>query len=163
MVNLKIDVSCRGGGGEAQCIFKLNNDHVTKLVMALPQLEFLLLGRPCSNNTCATTVACLLPISVHCVGLQELKIHFNATNIVDDFKNIPDDSRLRDLRPLPRCRLVRLDIHEMPLNFDEPGFETVVTGMIDIFPSLELYEGVEGNFDWEEVSERLTELQGVDV
>ena len=52
-----------------KCKFKLNNDHVTEFAMALTQLESLLLGYPCSENTCLTTVACLLPISVHCSRL----------------------------------------------------------------------------------------------
>ena len=73
------------------CSFKLNNDNVAELTMALSQLESLLLGRPCSSDACATTAACLLSISVHCAELRELEIHFNATNIVDDLENISDD------------------------------------------------------------------------
>jgi len=45
---------------ERQCIFKLNDDNVTELALALPQLESLSLGHPCSRNTCSTIVACLL-------------------------------------------------------------------------------------------------------
>jgi len=77
LVDLNIN-NCYGRTGEGPCIFKLNDDDVTKLVMLLPQLESLLLKRPCSDNTCATTVACLLPISVHCVKLRVLAVHFNA-------------------------------------------------------------------------------------
>jgi len=58
LVNLKVGVNCHGDGGEDQCIFKLNNSNVTELAMALPRLEALLLGHPCSNNTCTTTAAC---------------------------------------------------------------------------------------------------------
>ena len=73
---------------EGQCTFKLNNDDVTELAIALPQLESLLLVRPCYENTCPITVACLLSISVHCVMLEELTIHFNTANIVGDFRYI---------------------------------------------------------------------------
>jgi len=79
---LNIEVFCRDEGGEARCTFKLNDDNVTGLAMALCQLGSLLLGHTCSRNTCATTIACLLPISVYCLELRRLEIHFNTTNIV---------------------------------------------------------------------------------
>ena len=56
---------CRDGFEELQCTFKLNDGNVAELAMALSQLECLYLGRPCFENTCATTAACLLLISVH--------------------------------------------------------------------------------------------------
>ena len=141
-----------------ECIFKLNNDNITELTMALTQLESLLLGYPCSENTCFTTVACLLPISVHCNKLEKLRIHFNTTNIVDDFKNILEDPRFQQLRSLPRCPLVRLDAGRIPLNLDKSGSETVVKGMIDIFPSLTLLEGRERS--WDKLSKEITHFWG---
>ena len=96
LVNLNVEVGCRDEGGEDRCIFKLNNDDVTELAMALPQLKDLILGYPCSNNTCATTAACLLPISVYCVEIGILTMHFNTTNIIDDLKNISGS-------PIPRA------------------------------------------------------------
>jgi hypothetical protein len=125
--------------------------------MALSQLESLLLGYPCFDNTCATTVACLLQISVHCLKLRSLQIHFNTTNIVGDLKNVSEDSRFQELRPLPRCTLSCLDVGKMPLTLDETGFETMVNGMVDIFPSLKRCAGVEET--WNELSRRITELQ----
>ena len=159
LVDLNVDRDCRGTGGEAQCIFKLNNDDVTKLVMALPQLESLLLGRPCSNNTCATTAACLLQISVHCVKLQTLAVHFNTTNIVDDFRDILDAPRYQELHSRPRCKISFLRVHLMPLTLDDSGFETVVNGMISIFPALGYCVEVVRGTGWHKLSERLTELQ----
>jgi len=159
LVDLKVDRSCYGRGGESQCIFKLNNDDVTKLVMTLSQLDSLLLGRPCSNNTCATTVACLLPISVHCVGLRTLAIHFNTTNIVDDLRNISDVPRFQELYSRPRCKLSCLDVYGMPLTLDDPGFETVVNGMIDIFPALGYCQEAVRGTGWRELSERLRKPQ----
>ena len=164
LVDLNVDRRCYGRGGEGQCIFKLNNDDVTELVMALSQLESLLLGRPCSDNTCTTTVACLLPISVHCVKLQKLAIHFNTTNIVDDLRNISDGPRFQELYSRPRCRLTCLDVYGIPLTLDDPSFETVASGMIDIFPALGYCQVVARSTSWRELSERLRELQGsVDV
>ena len=141
LVHLNVGVYCYEEG-EDRCIFKLNNDNVTELAMALTQLEFLFLGHPCPENTCLTTVACLVPISIHCNNLSTLGIHFNTTNIVDDFKNALEDSRFLKLLSLPRCSLKCLDVCKMPLSLDESGYKTVAEGMINIFPSLVHCEGL---------------------
>ena len=156
LVDLDMHFYCHD---EDQCAFKLNNDNVVELVTALTQLESLLLGRACFQGTCSTTVACLLPISVRCPKLKNLEIHFNATNIVDDFKNALEDPRLRRLHPLPRCLLTYLDVFGIPLSLDEHGFETVLNGMTDVFPSLRSFGGV--GSDWFELSRRLKDrLEG---
>jgi len=157
LVDLYIDVHCPSEDDEGECIFKLNDDNITELAMALTQLEFLLLGRPCSENTCLTTVACLLPISVHCSKLKKLMIHFNATNIVDDLRNILEDPRFQQLRSLSKCLLKRLYVYRMPLSLDESDFETVAKGMVDIFPSLKGCIGFKES--WIELSMQITDLQ----
>ena len=157
LVKLNVEVYCYNAY-EGQCIFKLNNDNVTELSMALTQLESLLLGRTCPQNTCLTTVTCLLPISVHCNKLRKLEIHFNTTNIVDDFKNILEDPRSQRLRSLQRCPLTCLDVFRIPLNLDESSLETVVKGMIDIFPSLKRCKGLERR--WDELFAGITDLHG---
>lgn len=158
LVDLDIDIRCYDEGHERRCAFKLNNDNVAELTIALPQLESLLLGRACSENTCLTTVACLLQISVHCVKLEKFKgVHLNTTNIVEDFKNIHEDPRFKQLLSLPRCPLKLLGVYQTPLTLDEPGFETVAKGMINIFPSLRRCDGLESS--WDKVSWRLVELQ----
>ena len=136
-----------------RCNFKLNNNDVTELVMALPQLEDLILGFPCPQNTCVTTAACLLPISVYCVRLRELEIHFNTTRIADDLESIPMDPGFPELRSLPRCKLGRLRAHEMPLVLDMSDFQAVVDWMRDIFPSIQGIEGPPGT--WSELSRKL--------
>jgi len=156
LVDLDLMASCYDGSRD-QCIFKLNNGNVTELAMALTQLEFLLLGHPCSENTCLTTVACLLPISVHCSKLEKLEIHFNTTNIVDDLRNILEDPRFQQLRSLQRCPLTRLDVYETPLRLDESDLETVVEGMADIFPSLTDFYGIEKS--WFVLSRQITDLR----
>ena len=152
---LNVDVNCIGGGGEGRCTFKLNDDNVTELAMALPQLESLLLGHPCYNNTCATTVACLLPISVHCIKLESLQIHFNTTNIVGDFKNTEENTRFQELRSLQRCTLPRLAVMKMPLTLDGPGLEIVRTGMVDIFPSVQHFVWGGGGWSWGDLNEEV--------
>ena len=152
---LAMQPDCHDDDYEGRCPFKLDDDNVAKLSMDLPQLEFLLLGRPCSENTCATTVACLLPISVYCLKLSELEIHFNTTNIVHDLKNISEDPQFQKLRSLPKCSLDNLCVWKIPLAIDEADYEAVVDGMIDIFPTMDRCAPAEGNSDWEEFSERI--------
>lgn len=156
LVHLNVPAPCHQEHCRLQCAFELNNDNVAELAMALPQLETLLLGDPCFENTCATNVACLLSISVHCIGLRQLKIHFNTTNIVDDLKKIPGDPRFRGLLPLPKCRFSRLVVRQTPLTLDEPDIETVANGIIDIFPSLIFCEG---RGAWHELCKRIGEVQ----
>ena len=157
LVNLNVDVDCPDEDEGGECIFKLNDDNVTELAMVLTQLEFLLLGRACSKNTCLTTVACLLTISVHCSKLKEVSIHFNTTNIVDDFRNILEDPRFQQLRSLPRCPLTFLDAYDMPLGLRGSDFETVAKGMVNVFPSLEGFQTfTEG---WDELSGKIPDFQ----
>ena len=151
LVGLEIEIHCYDGDGEGQCAFNLNDDNITKFAMALPQLESLVLGHPCSDNTCATTVASLLAVSVHCVKLEQLEIHFNTTNIVGDLEDILVAPRFQQLRSLPRCKLSSLDVSGIPLDLDESDFDTVVSGMIGIFPFLESCDGFERI--WEEMFE----------
>jgi len=143
LVSLNVETFCHDTNSENRCVFKLNDDDVTKLAIALPQLQSLFLGDPCPENTCATTVACLLQISVHCVKLRELKIHFNTRNVVGDLKGISEDPNFQELRSLPRCTLMRLSVAFAPLALDRPGFKAVTNGMIDIFPCLRRCEGSE--------------------
>ena len=155
LVNLCVGVNCNIQD-RSRCTFGLNNDDVSRLSMALPQLQDLFLGSPCLKNTCTTTVTCLLSISVHCIELRRLGIHFNTTNIIDDFEKVSEDPRLRELHPLPRCILPHLSVGQMPLTLDGPGFEVVVNGLIDIFPSLEDC-GRDGG--WGKASGRIAKLR----
>jgi len=148
LVDLNIRTSCHKG----RCNSKLKNDEVAELAMALPRLQRLCLGFPCEENIRATTAACLLPISVHCLRLGVLSIHFNTTNIIDDLKNIPADPQFRELFSLPKCRLSRLDVRDAPLTLDESDFETVADGMKGIFPDL---TGFDAPGVWYELSEKL--------
>ena len=164
---LNVGVRCHGNNNDRQCAFKLNNDNVTELAIALPRLKSLLLGPPCFKNVCATTVACLLPISVYCLKLNRLEIHFNTANIIEDFKGISEDPQFQELQVLPRSRLHVLDVWEMPLTLDKPGIEAVANGMANIFPSLDFCSGTldffprtRGRNTWSRISRRIGELTG---
>jgi len=152
LVNLHVKVGCYDWRVD-QCIFELDNDSVAGLAMALTQLESLVLGNPCSKNTCLTTVVCLLPISVHCSKLEKLEIHFNTTNVVNDFKNILENPRFQQLRSLPKCPLTYLDVYRTPLSLHETDLKTVAKGMVDIFPSLRGCGGREES--WGKLSEQI--------
>ena len=160
LVDLRADFACLNGS-DFECTFKLNNDNITDLAMALPRLRELLLGRPCSKNTCSTTVACLLPISIHCIELQSLQVHFNTTNIIDDFKDIRGDPRFQELHSRPRCALSHLSIANTPLGLSGSDLDIVGTGMIDIFPSLvgDFNSPRGGDRSLDELQGRIRELQ----
>jgi len=145
LVHLIVPVECC----DDQCVFKLDNDNVAELAMALPRLENLLFGYPCDQNTCATTVACLLPISVLCTWLQSLEIHFNTTNIAGDLESVSEDSRFQELRSLQKCALSCLDVQGIPLTVDESEYETLARGMTVIFPNLGRCDGWDDEFNWQ--------------
>ena len=144
LVRLELEVHCHEEGDNGQCAFKLDNDGAAELAVALPQVEYLGLGRACSENTCATTVACLLPILIHCPELYALEIHFNTANIVDDLRNILEDPLLQGLDSLPRREHLLLEIWDIPLALDESDYKTVAKGMISIFPFLLIFARLDG-------------------
>ena len=153
LVQLDVDVYCGDAVKEDRCTFLANDDDVTKLTAALPRLVALLLGHPCSHNTCATTVACLLPISVHCVELERLEIHLNTTDIAGDFRNVLEEPRFQKLRHFPRSPLLVLNVFNTPLALEGPDKLVVATGLVDAFPSLLKVDG--GRRSWDDLSEML--------
>ena len=159
LVDINTRDCCYDINGRNQCAFKLNNGDVAEFAAALPRLEMFRLGNPCPENTCLTTVACLFPISAQCAKLRQLSIHFNTTNIVDDFQNISVDPQFQQLRSLSRCTLPGLWVYHMPLDLDADGFGAVANGMVDIFPSLRCCQGLVGDMRWEELSDRIREVQ----
>lgn len=143
--------------GRGRCIFKPDNENIVEIGTAVPRLRFLRLGPPCFENTC--TVACLLQTSVHCVELQKPEVHFNTMNIIDNLKDISEDPSFQQLRSLPNCTLRRMTVHQLPLTIDGPGFETVACGMVDIFPSLNRFAGL--NEAWKTLTKIIRKLQGM--
>ena len=157
LTRLDVWTDCRDTNGNDQCAFELRDDDVAELAMALPRLKHIDLGHPCPENTCATTVACLLSISVHCVEVQTLAIHFNTTNITDDLKNISEGPRFQELHSLPKCSLPRFKAYRTPLTLDEPGLDAVANGMVNIFPSLKRCGGYYKA--WGELDKRIKKMQ----
>jgi len=133
LVNLGLKSSCSGSGG---CAFNLMDDNVAEITTALPRLRNALFGPPCSHNSCQTTVSSLVLLSTRCKDLVYLEIHFNTTNLCNDFEPIPENPHLRDLCALPRCRLQQLSVSNAPIWIGEEDIGPVAAGFLRIFPLL---------------------------
>ena len=120
------------------CTFRLTDDDVTELAVALPCLESLRLGHPCYLDTCKTTVASLMSISIHCPDLLILEIHFRVQTIVDDMQSLLDGGVGHSK---PKCRLRGLLAGHQPLELDSAGLQTVAMGFNVIFPHMKVLEG----------------------
>jgi len=104
------------------------------LAIALPHLERgLRLGHPCGFDTCKTTVAALMSISVHCLDLTVLKTHFNTLEIVRDLQRVFDRGAGRDDA---KCRVSNLPVGGGLSIEVQENIETVVMGLKVIFPCL---------------------------
>lgn len=121
--------------------------------MTLLSLVNLELGRVCGFNTCRTTVSSLLEISVHCLGLTLLEIHFNTQTIVGDIKCLLDGGSGGDK---PRCELGILAVGALPLHVGEEDVGTIARGFVDIFPCLEGFSSHRGHIEiWRAVTDKL--------
>ena len=122
------------GGGP--CLFRLTDDNVESLAIALPSLVTLRLGKVCDSETSRTTVYSLLSISVHCLELAHLEIHFNTLSIVDDIQRLFNGGFGHDK---PRCKLRILSVEYLPLEVREEDIGVIAAGFADIFPCLEAF------------------------
>jgi len=82
LVALCVHASCSDVDG---CVFGLIDDDMEDLAAALPHLKRLQFGPPCRSNSCNTTVASLMLISIHCLYITVLETHFSALGIADDW------------------------------------------------------------------------------
>lgn len=78
---------CDKGGA---CLFRLTDDDVENLAVALPSLVSLQLGKVCGFNTCCTSVSSLLSISIYCLGLTPR----DTQAIVGDIQRLLDELTL---------------------------------------------------------------------
>ena len=141
-------------GGDPDCIFRLTNDDIQNLVIALPRLKILRLGKPCPSNTCNTTIDSLVSISVKCLSLTALEIHFNTRELVSDVLRLLDGGVAHDKA---KCKLRALSVGSLPLEALEEDSETIAMGFKAIFPCLKSLR--EGNARWRKVQSKLRGLQ----
>jgi hypothetical protein len=121
-----------------RCSFDLTDGDLTALTKALPRLQKLLLGHPCWSNTCQTTFRGLLTLSINCVGLTELIVHFNTIDIVEDVKSLlkAGDPNVQTLRKAPKCGVTSLPVFITPLTLDKPDTDLLAKGLLFVFPRL---------------------------
>jgi hypothetical protein len=117
------------------CISQFTDQDVERLAIALPKLEVLILGWPCGEDTCPTTVRSLLFLSVHCTKLKHLNIHFHMMSLQADMVDTLGYAYSQGLHSRPKCALESLVTGEMRLQSTD---NTVVLpiGLLMIFPSL---------------------------
>jgi len=141
---------------EGSCLFRLTDDDVENFAVALPSLVSLQLGGVCSSNACHTSISSLLSISIHCLGLTLLEIHFNTQSILDDIQRLLDEDPGRDK---PRCKLQSLLVGCLPLQVCREDARKVAMGFAYIFPRLKKFSGLlsdpDGSWSWEWVASGL--------
>ena len=151
LVILNVYTECYGAGG---CIFRLTDDDMEDLAASVPHLKTLQLGLPCWLNSCNTTVASLMSISVHCLDLTVLQTHFNTRTIVSDMQRLVSGGIGRDK---VKCKLQRMMVRCLPLEVAGEDIETVAMGFKVIFPCLTgLWS--QGS-DWERLRSKIAGLR----
>ena len=151
LVRLDMDVYCY----EDECSFELDDEDVGTLVMALPRLKTLVLGHPCPMDLCNTTVACLRTISMHCLELEELEIHFNTRQMAAHLEEMgmEEEEEEEEEERSQMCSLKSLGVHEMPLILAALEEEEVCDGLWNIFPSLErIVRAKDSESNWDAIS-----------
>ena len=123
-----------------RCVFSLTDDDLSDLSLALPRLEWLMLGHQCDKNTCKTTFRSLLFVSARCPSLAFISVHFNTVQIAQDIRLLFEsgDPRIRELWESPtRCKVVNLSVYQTPLSlFGSHELDLVKRGFLNVFPQL---------------------------
>lgn len=86
-------------------------------------------------NTCQNTFGSLLALSMGCLWLRELQIHFNTTNLGEDIKST--FASLRGVKR-PGCRLKSFSANLAVLSSSEDS-ELIARGFLGVFPMLESF------------------------
>jgi len=125
---------------EDECAFALTDDDLSHLSLALPRLEWLMLGHQCDKNTCQATFRSLLFLSARCPKLTFLSIHFNTVRIARDIESLFEtgDPGVKELRDSPtRCQIGTLSVSKTPLPLGgSDELDVVKRGFLNVFPQL---------------------------
>lgn len=95
---------------------------VENLTAALPRLTSVELTKSCPLNSCKTTIPSLLSLSIHCLGLRPLKIHFNTRTIVGDAQRLLGGNFRHGKA---KCKIWYLGVGRVPLDVDEADIDGV--------------------------------------
>jgi hypothetical protein len=131
LTHLVIEFSCHN-----VCSSTINDDIIISLAQAMPKLEILRLGGiPCRTPT-GVTVKGLIALSWRCLRLSELRIHFQATNLVQAATGagakLPSDGR--SMVRQEECGLTDLEVGHIPI-LEESTLKVAMT-LLQIFPHL---------------------------
>lgn len=136
LTHLDVGLSCPEDG----CAFALADDDLSRLSLALPQLEWLMLGHQCDRNTCMATFRSLLFLSARCPRLAFLSVHFNTVQIAQDIESLfkSGDPGVKELRDSPtRCQIGILPVSQTPLFLGgSEELDVVKRGFLNVFPQL---------------------------
>jgi hypothetical protein len=138
---LEIGFSCKGG-----CSSTIDDDIITDMARAMPNLKTLRLGEePCRTRT-GITAKGLTVLAHYCPNLSNLRIHLQA----DSFNTLPTVARaLHTGAAAPRrdCILTGLHVGETPML--EESILMVALTLARIFPYISWIRYVDGN--WKKV------------
>ena len=144
-----------------QCKSRLTDSALAQLAEALPQLVELFLGDvPCNSPAREVTLAGLLSLSVHCVHLKILQVHFSTLDIPTD---IPDDVLSDSSNQVPlspsHCRLSQLVVGSLPTPTFGRSPLIIAYTLYQTFPRLSKILYANGGSPWKEVQEHIDMFQ----
>jgi len=148
---VEIDFSCGGG-----CSSRIDDGTIVSLGRAMPKLEVLQLGgTPCKTPT-GITVEGLIGLACLCPHLSELRIHFQATSLVEAATRaavlIPSNEPVVQRKD---CVLVDLEVGETPIPA-RSGL-TVALMLLQIFPRM--LNVKYKNREWKTVAETVRDFR----
>jgi len=117
---------------EEGCSFQLNDSIISELAVALPRLTHLGLGgTPCEAATSDVTITSLVALSINCVDLDFLRLHFNANGIIS--RDAHENSQTHKFT----CKLRTLTMGSQPLPSNQDDVLLLTFTILHIFPHLE--------------------------
>ena len=151
-----IEFSCNGG-----CSSMVDDNIIIDLARAMPKLEVLQLGRaPCRFPT-GITVNGLINLTCRCPQLSKLRIHFQATSLVDASTSAATRFLSGD-EPIVRrkdCALSDLEVGAIP--FPAGSASTIALILLQIFPRILNVRYF--SREWEAVAEMIKEFRRLGV
>jgi len=154
--DLQIEFSCENG-----CSSKVDDNIVMDLARAMPKLEILRLGGvPCGARG-GVTVKGLIALARGCRCLSKLRIHFQASSLVEVVTGtevpVPSDGSMVVRRQ--DCALTELEVGEIPIA--EASVLMVAMTLLRIFPRLLNIEFIERK--WEGAMEIIKIVERIDT
>jgi hypothetical protein len=118
------------------CSSRVDDDTIISLARTMPKLEVLRLGgKPCGTPT-GVTIKGLIALACGCLRLSKLRVHFEATSLVQGATGAGASSSSGDGTAVRRedCSLRYLDVGDIPIP-EESALEVAIT-LLQIFPRL---------------------------